>query len=63
MKKILFAALFAFVTLGFTACDSATTSTNNENTDTTTTVEPETTPEEVAPADTTSMSADTTSAQ
>jgi starvation-inducible outer membrane lipoprotein len=63
MKKILFAALFVCTTLGFTACDSTPTSTD-ETTDTTT-LDQETTMDEqmVAPADTASMSADTTSAQ
>lgn len=63
MKKVLFAALFVFSTLSFTACDSRSTSSEG-TTDTTTTLESETAPEEVvAPADTTSMSADTTGAQ
>jgi hypothetical protein len=61
MKKVLIAALFAFATLGFTACDSSTTGTQ-ETTDTITVDQETSTDEMVAPTDTTSMSADTTAA-
>lgn len=61
MKKALFAALFAFATLGFTACDNNTATTQQTTETTPVDQEIETTPEEtVAPADTAVMSADTT---
>jgi uncharacterized lipoprotein len=65
MKKVLLAALFAFATLSFTACDSSP-ATTQETTDAAT-VDQETEAEDmeeiVAPADTTSIPADTTGAK
>ncbi|QHT69602.1 hypothetical protein GXP67_24610 [Rhodocytophaga rosea] len=58
MKKILFAVIFAYATVSFSACENKSTS-EGEATDTTTVIPAETAPEEVTPADTTST--DTTS--
>jgi len=60
MKKILFAVLFAFVTVSFSACDNNSAS-EGETTDTTAVTPIETAPDEVVtPVDSTST--DTTTA-
>lgn len=58
MKKILFAVIFAYATVSFSACENKS-ATEGDTTDTTTVAPVESTPEEVAPVDTTST--DTTS--
>lgn len=63
MKKVLFAVIFAYATVNFTACESKT-STDGEGTDTTTVAPVESAPEETTnPATTDTTSTDTTAAQ